>query len=156
MSFLVTHQQEDKILVSFGMSEIGKQSPPIIHHEGETYQRGMAEPGIDTGDSCCARWYTRLEKPQPDHSLKGETMNLTFDQIKQLGAAERKMDSGEAPYVRLGSDRLMMTTEAMAQFELQAGQTISNTMLGEILNFNLAQCRSQADVEAAKKEAGDH
>lgn len=78
--------------------------------------------------------------------------NLSLGQIKQLAKLEQQMDSGETPYVCLGSNRLTMKPEAMTQFGLKTGQTISDVIFREILNFNIAQCRIQLDVEDARNE----
>lgn len=68
-------------------------------------------------------------------------MNLTAEEICMLAELERKMDSGEAPYVIVEgcSQRSALTQGDMSLFGLQTGQTVSNALWVAILKFKIEQ-----------------
>lgn len=63
-----------------------------------------------------------------------------------LAQLERDMDKGKQAYV-VNRGRLAITSEAMAHFELESGQTVSDSMVIEILKFNIENCRRKIDEQ---------
>ncbi len=70
-------------------------------------------------------------------------MKLTDDQIRDLAEVERKMDAGEMPFVMYHGQRAAMSPEAMEHFDLKQGQSITDTIWGGILRFDLASIQDQ-------------
>jgi hypothetical protein len=73
-------------------------------------------------------------------------MKLTAEEVRMLAEAERKMDTGEIPFVMYGGHRAAMRQEAMDHFKLKQGQTINDQIWIAILEFNIAHCRAETDM----------
>jgi len=80
-------------------------------------------------------------------------MNLTLEQIRGLAELERKMDSGEQPYVKTDHGRLAVDASIMSHFGLQSGQTVSAYLVSEILRANLARMTRLMDEAEAREKA---
>lgn len=73
-------------------------------------------------------------------------MELTLEQIRALARLERKMDSGEQPYVVAEGGRMSVGAEEMEALGLKNGQTISNAIA-------IAICKETIkNLEALKAE----
>ena len=70
-------------------------------------------------------------------------MNFTTDELKMLAESERLMDGGEMPYVNFHNQRLMVSEQAMAEFDLRIGQCISDAVFVALIRFEIADCKSQ-------------
>lgn len=77
---------------------------------------------------------------------------LSIEELRMLAEAERQMDRGEVPWVRVEGiqDRSLMNPEVMSMLGLVTGQTISWTLFGEILKLNLELLNRQIDYEKAQ------
>lgn len=71
--------------------------------------------------------------------------------ISQLAEVERKMDSGEQPFVRLGTYRIAVRPEIMEVFKLQSGQTISDFIFVAMLEKNIEILREQIAAQKSDK-----
>ncbi len=79
-------------------------------------------------------------------------MNLSIEEIRMLADGERRMDSGEQPFVNAPGGRLRVSPEVMEELGLVAGQTISVAIMQAIIEAQLAslQARIALDKAAAK------
>ena len=85
-----------------------------------------------------------------------EIMNdFSDDDIRMLAEQERKMDSGESPYVTLRGNRMAMTQESMDHFKLTQGQTINEVIMMKILEFNISFCQARIETEKLMENAQD-
>lgn len=80
-------------------------------------------------------------------------MKLIIEELRLLAEAERQMDAGEVPWVRVegASGRASMRPEIMAALGLTTGQTISWFLFGEIARMNLEHCQAQLAYERGQK-----
>lgn len=83
--------------------------------------------------------------------MKGNE-EFSLGDLRLLAAAERQMDANEVPWVRVEgvNGRCMVRPEVMQLLELRSGQTVSSTLLGEIIKLNLKVIEDQlaGDVQA--------
>jgi hypothetical protein len=70
-------------------------------------------------------------------------VNLTIEQIQQLAEMDRRMDSGEQPFVLWHGDRLPVFPTVMAEFGLKSGQTVSDLIAGKIMEAHLASVKAE-------------
>ena len=80
---------------------------------------------------------------------------LSLEEVRMLAQGERDMDSGRVAFVTLHGNRTMVTKPAMKQFQLEQGQTISDCIFREILNFNLAEIVRRKDQLELEQENHD-
>jgi hypothetical protein len=76
-------------------------------------------------------------------------MTFSNEQIRMLAEAERKMDAGETPWVRLGNERVMVSALVMEELGLEQGQTITDEIFRAILRANIAAL----EIEIAARNA---
>ena len=69
-------------------------------------------------------------------------MTLTIEEIRMLADLERRMDSGEQPYVIIEGHRAAVTPLVMDEFGLESGQTVSKPIFLAMLEANLANLRA--------------
>lgn len=76
---------------------------------------------------------------------------FSIEDLRLLAAAERQMDAGEVPWVRVegASTRVMVSPELMELLDLRTGQTVSWTFYVEILRLSLEQCQKKVAEEVA-------
>lgn len=75
---------------------------------------------------------------------------LTDEELKMLAEAERKMDSGEHKFVRDPSGhRLIVDAEVMRDLGLVNGQSVSRTLVTEIMERHLAKMQAQIALNNA-------
>ena len=60
---------------------------------------------------------------------------MTKDEIKLLAQAEQMMDDARISYVILRGERVSVSSSAMAEFGLRAGQTINDNILLYLVFF---------------------
>ena len=80
-------------------------------------------------------------------------MDLTIDQIKMLAEAERKMDTGELSFVVAEGQRMLIDPLIMDEFGLVSGQTVTNTIVIEILKAKIAMVKAQIAARRALKRS---
>lgn len=80
---------------------------------------------------------------------------FSIEDLRMLAAAEREMDAGKVPWVRVegASARAVMAPEIMDLLGLVSGQTVSWTLWGEIIRLTLKVCQEQLDAEVAANTA---
>ena len=66
---------------------------------------------------------------------------LTDEQIRMLAECERKMDSGEMPYVIWRGQRLSQRPYVMERLGLVVGQTISDPIFKRALELGIEECQ---------------
>lgn len=81
--------------------------------------------------------------------MKTVERKLTVDEIRLLALVERKMDSGEIKFVRLGEHRVSVQPEVMTELGLVCGQTITDPIYRAILEQHLAYCQTQLALQRA-------
>ena len=77
---------------------------------------------------------------------------LSLEEVRLLAELERKMDSGEIPYVVLQNERIAVIPSIMKHLELKSGQTISMTIYLEIMKCSLSEATRKLDEQNAEKE----
>lgn len=78
-------------------------------------------------------------------------MKLTVEQIIALGELDRKMDSGEQPFVIVDGQRLAIPPEIMTVLQLVSGQTASDALYCRILEVMMTRLQEKI----AEEEFGD-
>lgn len=80
-------------------------------------------------------------------------MTFSIEELRMLAELERKMDSGEQPFVRVDETqvRLAVADWIMERIGLESGQTISGELAAEICRMNIADCTRKLDELAAKE-----
>ena len=80
------------------------------------------------------------------------THKFTIEDIRMLAEMERKMDSGEQPYV-LDSDRnrWAVIPEIMDELGLESGQSVNGAIITAILEAIIASIQAHIAVDAAAK-----
>ena len=68
--------------------------------------------------------------------------NLTIEEYRMLADMERRMDSGEQPYVIAYDERMAVEPLLMEEFGLVTGQTISSTMAIAVMEARLASLQA--------------
>lgn len=77
-------------------------------------------------------------------------MSLTIDEIKGLVQVQQMMDSGEIAFVfDAQNQRFAVISEAMAEFGLVQGQTITDQIQLEIMRFNVSHMRAKVEIQKA-------
>jgi hypothetical protein len=76
-------------------------------------------------------------------------MDLTIDQVKGLAALERKMSSGEQPYVYYAGHRVAVMPEVMKVACLDVGQQINSTLFEAIMTLSLKQVQAKIQIQNA-------
>ena len=56
-----------------------------------------------------------------------------------LAAAERQMDAGEVPWVRVEGGRCIVSERVMALLNLRSGQSVSGALWRQIIRLHLEQ-----------------
>lgn len=79
-------------------------------------------------------------------------LELTDEEIRLLAQAERNMDDGTTPFVKLHEHRIAVQPKVMEELNLRQGQTINDVIFRAILRHHIAWC----ETEIALKKAGDH
>ena len=82
-------------------------------------------------------------------------MNLTTEQIGHLAQLERRMDSGEQPFVLLNEERIAVHVDVMTELGLDQGQTISQPIFVAILQAQLAHCQAQLEMKKLERSQND-
>ena len=67
---------------------------------------------------------------------------FNIDEIKMIAEVERKMDSGEQPFVMFSGQRVAVPQTTMDVLGLAQGQTINHTIFMAVLQANLADCQA--------------
>ncbi len=76
-------------------------------------------------------------------------MRFTTEQIKDLAAEERRMDSGVSMFVITNGQRRSVRKEVMEELGLVNGQTASSTIVIRISELELAMIRSEIAIDKA-------
>ncbi len=74
-------------------------------------------------------------------------LTLTIDEVRMLADLERRMDSGEQPYVVTDGGRKAVEQTIMDELGLVSGQTISSTMEIAVTRAQIASLRAQLAVD---------
>lgn len=78
---------------------------------------------------------------------------FTTEEIRYLGEMERRMDRGEVPFVMVNSRRVAITHDAVTEFGLEQGQTITREIFIAVLNFQIATLVARIAVNKAVNSA---
>lgn len=78
-------------------------------------------------------------------------MLLTLDQIKILADLERKMDSGEQPFVQTSHGRMAFRQELLDECGIKSGQSVSTAMVHTLMQMSLASLQVQIITDNMKK-----
>jgi hypothetical protein len=73
--------------------------------------------------------------------------DFSLEDIRGLAEMERKMDSGEQPFVIYGNGRAAMSKDTMEKFNLKQGQTISDIIFIAIQKSRIEECQKKIDKE---------
>ncbi len=77
-------------------------------------------------------------------------LKLTIGEIRMLAEQERRMDSGEQPYVfDKNRNRWSVRSEVMEELGLESGQQVSDPIITAIVEANLAVCQTMVALEKA-------
>ncbi len=79
-------------------------------------------------------------------------MKLTIADIKMLAELERKMDSGEQPFVLWENQRWAFRPEILEECGVVAGQTISSVIYRALLEASILYGQRKIDEEAFPSE----
>ena len=78
-------------------------------------------------------------------------MLLTPDQMKILADLERKMDSGEQPFVQTSHSRMAFRQELLDECGIKSGQSVSTAMVHTLMQMSLASLQVQIITDNMKK-----
>ena len=81
------------------------------------------------------------------------TYRFTNEEIAMLAEQERRMDSGEQPFVVADDSRLAVMPEVMDEFGLVSGQTVTWIIVQRILECQLAIVSAKAVLQSATNSA---
>lgn len=76
-------------------------------------------------------------------------MELSIKDIQGLAELERKMDTGEQPFVVSNGQRMAVSKEIMNELKLTKGQAVNNQIMIAILQLNIAHCKTQIAIDNA-------
>lgn len=73
-------------------------------------------------------------------------MQLSLEQIRDLGAIERAMDDGTQAFVVCDGGRWAFPQELLAHLGIVSGQTVSGILLAEVMRANLLHVARQVEA----------
>ena len=76
---------------------------------------------------------------------------LTDEEIRLLAECERKMDSGEMPWVSWHGERIAQTPYVMEHLGLKLGQTICDAIFVRALELKIEECQEGIARQATEK-----
>lgn len=79
------------------------------------------------------------------------TPRIGLEEFRLLAECERQMDAGVTPFVVMSGQRIAMDAEALSDLGLSQGQSITPTMFGIILQYNLRRIEAQIAYERGQK-----
>jgi len=79
-------------------------------------------------------------------------LKLSVEEIRMLADQERRMDSGELPFVNSPGGRMSVSPEVMAELGLAAGQTVSWPIMQAILEATLASLQAHMALDKAVQQ----
>ncbi len=77
-------------------------------------------------------------------------MQLSLEQIRGLAELERKMDSGDQPYVLNRGDRWAFSGDVLKHLGIESGRNVSDHLLIEIRKTNLLNLRMKMEREETR------
>lgn len=81
-------------------------------------------------------------------------ITLSVRDIRLLAELDRKMDSGEQPYVLIDGLRHAFSAEILAHFGIESGQTLSRSLLKPLVQAVILNLRKQMETEEASDAKG--
>lgn len=67
-----------------------------------------------------------------------------------MAKQQRDMDAGRQPFVCLNGERWPVSRAAMAEFQLEQGQTVNTQIAHAIICFHLAELEADIAIEKAR------
>ena len=78
-------------------------------------------------------------------------MNLTMKEIQDLAQLERDMDSGKQAFVLDGQgNKWAFDNDVIKECNIQSGQQISDGLLSQVMQVNLAKIQAKIAIENMK------
>jgi len=77
--------------------------------------------------------------------------DITEIEEKMLVELDKRMDSGEQPYVLNEGGRWAFPAEALAEFNIQSGDSVSGEIINDLLQRQIDFCKEQIALGNATK-----